>query len=100
MRSGAGLRVTLRDEEGKPLSGQYEFYDDSESRVRLVLLVSDRWKPGSDAWATTSRIHPYGTHESSGPIPLDATGSCSSRRAMRTEACRSSFARESTKTST
>ena len=67
MQQGAGLRVTLRDEEGELLSGQYEFYDHSGSPVLLVLLDSDRWKPGSDAWATTSSIGP-GTHRSSGPI--------------------------------
>ncbi len=65
MRQGAGLRVTLRDEDGKLLSGQYEFYDHSGNGVRLVLL-GERWEPGSDAFATTKSFGP-GTHKSSGP---------------------------------
>lgn len=36
--------------------------------MSLCLVVSDRWKPGSDRWATLSKIHPYGTHKSSMPL--------------------------------
>ena len=46
-------------------SGQYEFYDHLGNGVGLVLL-GERWKPGSDAWATTKGFGP-GTHKSSGP---------------------------------
>lgn len=34
----------------------------------LALVVRDRWKPGSDQWATLSSIQPHGTHESSEPL--------------------------------
>jgi len=66
MRQGAGLRLTLRNEEGELLSGKYKFFDHLGGGVRLVLL-GDQWKPGSDAWATASRFGP-GTQRSSGPI--------------------------------
>jgi len=67
MRQGAGLRLTLRDEEGELLGGHYELYDDAGNRVRLVLHDSDRWKPGSDAFATTGGFGP-GNLRSSDPI--------------------------------
>lgn len=67
MRSGAGLRLTLRNGAGELLSGQYELYDSSGTAVRLVMVDIDRWKPGSDQWATTGRFGP-GTQRSSDPI--------------------------------
>lgn len=57
----------MRDEDGELVGGQYELHNDLGSIVRLVLVDGERWKPGSDAWATTSRIGP-GTHRSSDPI--------------------------------
>ena len=61
LRNGAGLRVTLRDENGALVSGQYEFYDDSGNPLSLVL--------GVDGWISSSMINPYGTHESRNPLP-------------------------------
>lgn len=68
MLQGAGLRLTMRGADGELLGGRYEFYDDSGSRVSVSLVVRDRWQPGSDRWATLSRIDPYGTCQSSGPF--------------------------------
>lgn len=67
MRQGAGLRLALRDENGELLGGHYEFYDDMGSAVGLVLVDSARWKPGSDAFATTGGFGPAALR-SSGPI--------------------------------
>ncbi len=68
LRQGAGVRVDLRDERGEPLAGQYEFYDDAGHRVTLVLVVTERWQPGSDRWASTSSLLPLGSHRSTMPI--------------------------------
>ncbi|MEM7305054.1 MAG: hypothetical protein AAF682_00220 [Planctomycetota bacterium] len=68
LKAGAGLRVTVRDENGELLGGQYEFYDDQGSRVRLVLVVHGRGEAGRDRWASTSTLYPYGTHESGDPL--------------------------------
>jgi hypothetical protein len=62
---GAGLRVTLRDEDGALLTGQYEFYDHSGSSVSLELEV--RGENGVLS-ASSSKIFPYGTHESRNPL--------------------------------
>ena len=67
MRQGAGLRLTLRDEDGELLGGHYELYDNVGSGVGLVLVDSERWKPGSDAFATTGGFGPA-TLRSSEPI--------------------------------
>jgi len=37
LREGAGMRVTVRGEDGEPVSGQYEFFDDAGQKVGLVL---------------------------------------------------------------
>ncbi len=37
LRVGAGMRVTVRGEEGKLVSGQYEFFDDAGHPTHLVL---------------------------------------------------------------
>ncbi len=56
MWQGAGLRVTLRDEDGALLRGQYEFFDHLGKGAYLVLDVR--------GWMSSSRIYPHGTHES------------------------------------
>ncbi|MCA8974125.1 MAG: hypothetical protein KDC98_05355 [Planctomycetes bacterium] len=67
MKQGAGLRLTLRDENGESLRGQYEFYDGLGNRATLCLVDKERWRPGSDQWATLSELG-LGTYESSGAI--------------------------------
>ncbi len=66
IRQGAGLRVTLRGEDGALLTGQYEFYDHLGSPVYLVLEV--RGENGA-IWQSNRNIYPHGTHETSDPLP-------------------------------
>ncbi len=61
LRQGAGLRVTLRDEDGALLSGQYEFLDHMGSSVSLMLEV--RGENGA-IWHSIRKIYAHGTHES------------------------------------
>ncbi len=61
MRQGAGLRITLRDEDGALLSGQYEFLDHMGSSVSLMLEV--RGENGA-IWHSIRKIYAHGTHES------------------------------------
>ncbi len=65
MPQGAGLRVTLRGEDGALLTGQYEFYDHLGSPVYLVLEV--RGENGA-IWQSDRNIYPHGTHETSDPL--------------------------------
>ena len=60
VRQGAGLRVTLRGEDGALLSGQYDLFDRLGNEAYLVLRV--------DRWASNRHIHPHGTHESTNPL--------------------------------
>ncbi len=61
MPKGAGLRVTVRGEDGKLLSGEYEFFDDKGNRKWLNLFVDvGGGRYGGSSW----KIYPYANHES------------------------------------
>ncbi len=64
MWQGAGLRVTLRDEDGALLSGEYEFYDHLGASKDLNLYVLE----DNRRWGSSWKIYPYGTHESSNEL--------------------------------
>lgn len=60
LRQGAGLRLTLRNQDGGFLAGQYELYDHLDNRVYLVLQVGGR--------ASSRQVYAHGTHESRNPL--------------------------------
>ena len=60
----AGLRGTVRDEDGALVSGEYEFYDHLGSPVSLLLDVGEGQRRG----LSYTRIYPYGSHESGNPL--------------------------------
>ncbi len=59
MPKGAGLRFTVRGEDGKLLGGEYEFSDDLGYPVDLNTHVLE-----DKGWASSWKIFPHGTHES------------------------------------
>jgi hypothetical protein len=60
----AGLRVTVRDEDGALVGGEFELFDDFGGRVSLLLDVRE----GQLHLNSYSVIFPYGTHESTNPL--------------------------------
>ncbi len=60
----AGLRLTVRDEDGALVSGEYQLIDHLGNQVSLLLDVGEGQRRGY----SYSRIYPYGTHESANPL--------------------------------
>ena len=60
----AGLRVTVRDEGGALVGGEFEFFDHLGLPARLLLVVGE----GQRRRGNYHTIFPYGTHESSNPL--------------------------------
>ena len=62
----AGLRLTVRDEDGALVGGEFEFLNDHlGGRANLTLDVGEGQRRMGTA---TRRIYPYGTHESVNPL--------------------------------
>lgn len=60
----AGLRVTVRDEDGELVGGEFELFDHLGGRATLLLEVGEGQRRGY----SYSSIYPYGTHESANPL--------------------------------
>ncbi len=78
----AGLRLTVRDEDGALVGGAFDFLNDQGGRAHLSMVVGEGSAGGGATWSFT-RTEPTSRSIRSS---RDATGSTSSRRAMRNTA--------------
>jgi hypothetical protein len=60
----AGLRVTVRDEDGALVGGEFEFFDHLGLPALLLLEVGE----GQRRVNSYTRLFPYGTHKSENPL--------------------------------
>jgi hypothetical protein len=60
----AGLRLTVRGEDGELVGGEFEFFDPSGMPVSLLLDVGEGQRRGY----SYTRLYPYGTHEAANPL--------------------------------
>ncbi len=64
LREGAGLRLTVREEDGELVGGEFVFVDHLGGRANLTLEVGE----GQRRKVQYLRFYPYGTHESVNPL--------------------------------
>ncbi len=60
----AGLRLTVRDEDGALVGGEFDFLNDLGGRAHLTLEVGEGHRQGY----SYLQFYPYGTHESVNPL--------------------------------
>jgi hypothetical protein len=64
LKLGAGLRLTVRDEDGALISGSYSLLDSAGTKVVLEMRVQTE----STVYGTNWQLLPYGTHQSTNPL--------------------------------
>jgi hypothetical protein len=62
---GAGIRLTVRDEDGVLVGGSYELLDSTGAKTELAMMVQTE---SGSTYGTSWQLLPYGTHESTSPL--------------------------------